>query len=103
MNKLVVICCFLLSIKIANAQNEANDTGEGVFYSIEDAKKKPSEVKVLILEHQSYNQVPDQIAQFNNIEVLSLKGNSIAALPAFFTQLAHLHDLNLGENIFAAL
>ncbi len=100
MNKIIYILCALLFGISAFAQSQSNDISEGVFYTIEEAKKEPLTVKVLILEHMNFEKVPEELSQFVNIEVLSLKGNSLATLPSYFSSLIYLHDLNLAENIF---
>jgi Leucine-rich repeat (LRR) protein len=103
MNRIIYCSCLVLFCITAFAQGQSNDGGEGVFYTIDEAKKEPLSVKVLILEHQNFDKVPEALSLFVNIEVLSLKGNSLSTLPSYFSTLLHLHDLNLAENIFSVI
>ena len=96
MNKILYTCFLFFYATCVFSQEQSNDAGEGVFYTLEEAQKDPLNVKVLILEHQNLDKVPEVLSQFINMEVLSLKGNALSSLPLFFSSLIHLHDLNLG-------
>lgn len=100
MLKQLIFFTLFLSSLLVYAQGAQNDTGEGVYYDLGEAKQDPSRVRVLILEHQNYKEVPTDLALFHNLEALSLKGNALSQLPDFFTELLALHDLNLSENAF---
>lgn len=74
---------------------------EGVFKNLDEALINKDEVRVLRLQGKKYTQVPKEILEFENLEVLSLKKNKIDSLPGWFGELM-IYELNLAKNRFTA-
>lgn len=68
------------------------------FSSLEDAMKKPSEVKRLSLAQNGLNSFPLEILQFKNLESLILWENNIVEIPEEIGNLSKLKELNLANN-----
>jgi Leucine-rich repeat (LRR) protein len=65
--------------------------------SLKQAVKKPLEVFAFRLQGQ-WSAIPDQIANFLNLEILILKGNGLTSLPDWLSQLKQLRCLELSNN-----
>jgi Leucine-rich repeat (LRR) protein len=73
------------------------------FYSLEEAKKHPEKVEVLILKKKKYKALPKEILAFENLRVLDLSRNKIQYLPEELTALSNLEELILNRNDIRAL
>jgi len=75
-----------------------NDSKTKTFYSLSAASKTPKDVYKLDLMFKGYNEFPNQILEFKNLENLILRGNQLKDLPIEIKKLKKLKELSLGQN-----
>ena len=61
-------------------QQMTNHNGDAVYESLEDAMKKPLAVKHLILRGQGLTEIPNEVFEMVNLEVLDLNDNQIVQI-----------------------
>lgn len=74
-----------------------------IFRNLGDALVQPDSVFRLDLSKQKRKEVPEQIRQFKNLQVLKLSRNNLREIPEWIGDLKHLQVLDLGYNKLAAL
>ncbi len=68
--------------------------------SIEEGMKAPLEVRHLKLKRDRLSVFPEEILQFENLEILDLSNNRLITLPSSIAQLKKLKKIILAKNNF---
>lgn len=107
---LLLFCVIHLFPSAAVAQDEGGEellagmldsaalSKQRVFRNLGDALAKPDSVFRLDLSKQKRKEVPEQIRQFENLQVLKLSRNNLREIPEWIGELKHLQVLDLGYN-----
>jgi len=74
--------------------------GIGHFDVLEEAMEDPDAVLKLDLRNRALSEIPSEITQFTNLQVLDLSGNELTSLPSAIGSLKNLKTLKLSENQF---
>jgi Leucine-rich repeat (LRR) protein len=75
----------------------------GTYYTMDEAKRKPSSVIVLNLSQRGLKKVPDGVRRFKNLEVLDLGYNELSELPSWICELKKIKELDIANNKFIKL
>lgn len=98
--KLIVIVIALISFFNANSQvldSIAIDTAKT--YSLTSAlKQDPLKVYRLNLKKQKLSEIPEEVYQFKNLNVLDLSKNKIKEFPKRIGEFKYLQELNISRN-----
>ena len=71
---------------------------DGVYISLESARRNPENVRELKLKRKKIKEFPPVILTFTNLKVLDLSSNKIRRLPENISVLTQLEVLNLANN-----
>lgn len=100
------IFCFLIMIglysyqflKAQNNQRGLSDTNLKMYTSIEEALLNPDSVRYLSLKHKKLKQLPPEIFQFKNLEILDISKNKLDEIPQDIGKLSKLRELSVANN-----
>ncbi len=73
----------------------------GQIRSLKDGMKAPMEVVHLKLKRERLEDFPEQIFEFENLEILDLSNNRLTKLPAEIVNLKKLKEIILAKNNFS--
>ena len=105
MKYLVLIFSVSFLFSLTSYLPEGDPCMEGVtYYSLEEALKEPSKVKVLDLamQHPKLTTLPPEIGKLTNLECLDVSFNRVSTLPEEMKMLKNLKTLNLAGNRYLA-
>lgn len=109
MTKYFVFACFFflyLCPFISRGQEVLDSLSlaqEKVFRNLGDALLKPDSVFKLDLSKQKRKEVPEQIRQFKNLQVLKLSKNNLTEIPEWIGEFKNLQVLDLSYNKLKAI
>lgn len=78
-----------------------DDASGQTYRSLVKALENPNAVVELILRHEKLTEIPSEVRQLKNLEILDLSKNHIRSLPDWLTELPRLHTLILSKNDIA--
>lgn len=78
--------------------NNPEEDQKEIFFDVDKAKENLDNVRVLDLSNKGYNNLPNDIAEMQNLEQLRLSGNNMKTLPNYFSLLTKLEILDIGNN-----
>ncbi len=93
--KETLIAMFNVMLFIHNVYAQNIDS---TYYSIQEAKVNPLNVKVLILSEQNLRKIPKEVFTFKNLTSLNLTYNKLRRIPDEIEELKNLEDINLSYN-----
>ena len=102
---LILFVIAIFSMAFINPSAPGDPCMEGItYYSLEEALKEPSKVKVLDLamQHPKLTTLPPEIGKLTNLECLDVSFNRVATLPAEMSKLTKLKKLNMSGNRYLA-
>ncbi len=73
------------------------DTMKG-FQSLAEADSHPQQVLKLVIHHQKYHAIPDEIRKYTNIQYLDLSKDHLKSVPTWIGELTSLQTLILSKN-----
>lgn len=91
MYRYLLILLFLFPISLSAQEN-------GIYTSLESARRNPEKVLELKLKRKKLKEFPVEICTFKNLRSLDLSSNKIRRIPECISKLAHLETLNLSNN-----
>ena len=101
MKKISFLFCFIfLQLSIANCQllDTVALSQQKTFFSIQDAMLHPDSVYKLTLTKKKLKEVPKEVFQFKNLQILNLSKNSLKEIPSQIEQLKNLQYFNASHN-----
>jgi Leucine-rich repeat (LRR) protein len=97
------IVCFLLSIRLVNAQTIDSTQYKKVYTDFTQALKEPLRVYRLNLSAMPIDSFPVDLSKFKNLEYLCLNGDQVEFIPREIEHLQKLRSLQLVGNDFKTL
>lgn len=94
------IVLFLFDTSLCSAQlldSLTLDTMKG-FQSLTEADNHPEQVVKLVIHHQKYHTLPDDIRKYTNLQYLDLSKNHLKSVPSWIGELKSLQTLILSRN-----
>ncbi|MBK8848005.1 MAG: leucine-rich repeat domain-containing protein [Bacteroidetes bacterium] len=100
MKRLIIfILLFFLQAPLVHAQEEDKLTHTYVKYdNLQDALNNRDSAKYLDLSKTKLTQIPEQVFQLANLEVLIVNKNKLTSIPNEISKLQHLRELHAVNN-----
>ena len=99
----LALVCFLLSVRLVNAQAIDSTQYKKVYTDLRQALKEPLKVYRLNLSSMPIDSFPVDLSKFKNLEYLCLNGDQVEFIPREIEYLQKLRSLQLVGNDFNTL
>jgi len=83
---------------VAQTLDSAALSNAPTFYSLDEALKNPTQVYKFKMRRKGLEKFPDEVFQFENLQVLDLSKNKISEIPENIKNLKNLQELRLSKN-----